>query len=224
MDDDDLRARLRSRDPAASLRALTSAEADPLLEDIMAEPTPTPSRSGPHAWSAARWVAAAAAAAVVIGSLGFALLNDDDPEGPTAAQTTDQPALTTPEPATPEPSPGQSAGVLVLAVPAGPAARCVAQPTPELLGNADVAFDGTVVEVTAKAARLTAAQFYAGDPVDEVRVETPPAALASTLGAVDFEEGQRYLVSAVDGQVTVCGFSGPYSAELEQLYRDAFAR
>ncbi len=37
-----------------------------------------------------------------------------------------------------------------------------------------------------------------------------------------FEEGGRYLVSATDGRVTVCGFSAPYSAELAALYEQAF--
>ena len=42
------------------------------------------------------------------------------------------------------------------------------------------------------------------------------------VGAVRFEQGGRYLVSASNGQVTVCGFSAPYSADLAGLYEQAF--
>ena len=39
---------------------------------------------------------------------------------------------------------------------------------------------------------------------------------------MSFEEGGRYLVSATDGRVTLCGFSAPYSTELAALYDQAF--
>ena len=44
------------------------------------------------------------------------------------------------------------------------------------------------------------------------------------LQAVSFEAGQRYLVTANGGFVTVCGFSAPYSADLAAMYAQAFGR
>ena len=41
-------------------------------------------------------------------------------------------------------------------------------------------------------------------------------------GGIAFEEGKRYLVSAVDGQVATCGLSAPYSEEMAAAYDEAF--
>ena len=42
------------------------------------------------------------------------------------------------------------------------------------------------------------------------------------MQAADFQVGQRYLVSANDGKVTVCGFTAPYCDELAAMYEQAF--
>ena len=43
------------------------------------------------------------------------------------------------------------------------------------------------------------------------------------LDGVTFEQGGDYLVAAgPDGQVGICGISGPYSAELEAFYATWF--
>ena len=41
--------------------------------------------------------------------------------------------------------------------------------------------------------------------------------------AVDFQQGQTYLVSSLDGQVSVCGLSGPKDDLLAELYQQAYA-
>jgi hypothetical protein len=46
--------------------------------------------------------------------------------------------------------------------------------------------------------------------------------MQALVGAADFKAGQRYLVSANDGFVTVCGFTAPYSDDLAALYAEAF--
>ena len=70
---------------------------------------------------------------------------------------------------------------------------------------------------------LVPTRFYAGSPTDVVKVSAPPADLRALIGATEFEKGGRYLVSATDGTVTVCGFSGPWSADLAALYDRAFS-
>ena len=55
-----------------------------------------------------------------------------------------------------------------------------------------------------------------------VTIEAPAPRLADLIGAARFEVGQSYLVSATDGQVTVCGLTAPYSTELAALYAEAF--
>ncbi len=39
-----------------------------------------------------------------------------------------------------------------------------------------------------------------------------------------FRVGERYLVTATDGTVNGCGFSGPATPELERAFEEAFAR
>ena len=46
--------------------------------------------------------------------------------------------------------------------------------------------------------------------------------MQALVQAADFQTGQRYLVSANDGFVTVCGFTAPYSDDLAALYAEAF--
>ena len=91
-----------------------------------------------------------------------------------------------------------------------------------MLARQTVAFDGTVTTLEDGGVVLTPTTWYAGEPTDLVEVQAPPAELEGLLLAVQFEEGGRYLVSATDGRVTVCGFSAPYSAELAALYEQAF--
>ena len=59
-------------------------------------------------------------------------------------------------------------------------------------------------------------------PADQVTVDAPPTDMQALMQAADFRAGQRYLVSANDGFVTVCGFTAPYSDDLAALYAEAF--
>ncbi|GAB2780569.1 hypothetical protein GCM10027020_37630 [Nocardioides salsibiostraticola] len=214
MNDDDLRARLRRIDPAADLPPLDPTGSNRLLEEIMTEQNEQPrSRT---ASSPSRLLLVAAAAAVVLIGVGgaFVLGGEDDPVVPTATDP-----VATPE-QTPSEVPG-GADVVVLSAPGETVGRC-AVPNATTLGGVDVAFDGVVREIDDTAVVLDPTLVYAGSEVEEVRVESPAAALSPLIAAVDFQVGERYLVSAVDGRVTVCGFSGPYSPDLEQLYVDAF--
>jgi hypothetical protein len=89
-------------------------------------------------------------------------------------------------------------------------------PTPDT-----IAFRGKVVDVSADSVTLDVASWYRGGGADQVVVST--AGMPSpALDGVTFEQGGDYLVTASDGQVGVCGMSGPWSAELEAIYRGWF--
>lgn len=212
MNDDELRARLRAADPAASLPPATPDEVARLLEDAMSTDLNTRPGAGPEESRESgirqrgplTWLVAAAAAVVIAGAGLFAVLQGgEDSKTPTA----------TPPSVTELSAPDAAAY----------AGRC-AMPSAQLLGQASVAFAGTVSSIADGTAELQVTDWYSPGPsTDTVEVAAPSAAFQQLVQAVDFQVGDRYLVAATDGQVMVCGLSAPYSAGLAKLYEQAFA-
>ena len=205
--DDELRDMLRAVDPVSSLSPADPAGVARLLEDAMStdlnhETRETRSRSrGPLTWLVA------AAAVVLIAGVGtFGFLNQD--EGNDAVPTAQDPTVTMPT-------------VTMLQAPADINGRCMV-PTAEVLSNQALAFEGTVQEISGDRVVLEPSTFYAGEETDLVEVQATSADMAALIGAVEFQEGESYLVSATDGRVTVCGFSGPVAPELSAMYAEAF--
>jgi hypothetical protein len=100
--------------------------------------------------------------------------------------------------------------------------RCMV-PSAEVLKGAAYAFDGTVIAIENDTATLEVDLWYAGDETDQVDVDQSGSDLSSLILAPVFEEGQRFLVAGTqDGSVIVCGFSAPYSADLADVYAEAF--
>lgn len=204
--DDELRARLRAADPASSLPPADPSRVARLLEDTMSSSDDgdlmTRSReTGTHGRNPLTWLVAAAAVLLIAGAGAFGLMKHSgtpDPGGVAADST-----------------------VTELSAPVASGARCMV-PSAEVLAQQTLAFEGTVREVTDGKVVLDPAKFYAGDVTDLVTVSASTADLQALIGAVDFREGGTYLVSATDGQVSVCGLSGPRSAELAALYQEAF--
>ena len=111
-----------------------------------------------------------------------------------------------------------------LALTADPAAagKC-AVPSADVLATFDTAFAGTVTALDDGTATLSVDEWYAGgDGADTVTVTSPSEQLQDLLLAVDFQEGRSYLVSADGDRVTLCGYSGEDSAEMQALYAEAF--
>ena len=202
---DELRDHLRAVDPAVSLPPADPTRVARLLEDVMSTELTTESReTGTHRRGPLTWLVAAAAVLIIAGIGVFGLVNhDEDPDAPPTAV--------------------DSATVTELTAPsaAAYAAKCMV-PNADILRQQTVALEGTVTQVVDGMVTLRVDRWYTGDPTDLVRVQAPPAELEKLLGAVDFERDGRYLVSATDGRVTVCGMSAPYSAELAALYAEAF--
>lgn len=212
-DDPQLRERLRAADPAASLAPADPDRVARLLEAAMSteHDTTDPATTHETTGTAGRrrspftWVAAAAAVLVVGGVAFAATTGGDDTDTPTAGSGTGE----------------STPSVVTLAAPSAAGGRCMV-PNAEVLRGQEVAFLGTVEEVDDETVVLSVDEQYAGAEADEVRVESPAEQMQLLVGAVDFRDGEQYLVSATGGQVTVCGFSGPATGELERLYSEAF--
>lgn len=198
--DDDLAARMRAADPAASLPPAGPDRVERLLEDTMSDDTTAGSRRG----RPLTWLVAAAAVVLVAGAGVFVLTE----RGGT--------------PTTPPTAAEREPTVLELTAPADAGAQRCRVPDAQALGGAQVAFDGEVSGVADGRVTLVPTRFYTGGPADEVTVAQGAASMQDLVGAVGFEEGQRYLVAATGSQVMVCGFSGPYDAQLAELYAAAF--
>lgn len=211
MTDDELQQWLQTRDPASSLPPADPTWVARLLEDTMSadlETHHTETReSGTRNRSPLTWLVAAAA--VLVAGLGVFWLVTDDPEYPNVPAAGDRPSVSSPP------------TVTELAAAPPTSAKCMV-PNAEILSQAGIAFSGTVQEVGDDVVVLAPDRFYTGEPTALVEVRSDPAMLQALIGAVDFKEGQRYLVSATDGRVTVCGFSGPYAEDLAALYTAAF--
>lgn len=115
----------------------------------------------------------------------------------------------------------QDAGTLALTADGSTAGKC-AMPSAEVLSTFDTAFAGTVTSVEDGTATLEVEQWYAGGEASTVTVEAPGGSLDDLLMAVDFQEGQTYLVSADGDRVTLCGFTAEVDPELEAMYAEAF--
>ena len=115
----------------------------------------------------------------------------------------------------------KDAAAVSLSLPAQANGRCMPV-EPATLGKAETAFDGEVLTVDGDSVTLAVREWYAGgDKAAQVRLDL--ARVPETLtGYFDFATGSRYLVAANDDTVLVCGFSGPWSKELEQIYAAAF--
>ncbi len=100
-------------------------------------------------------------------------------------------------------------------------ASCMAL-TPELVRDVPLAFAGTVTAVDGDRATLTVDEWFVGGDAATVSL-LAPSGLEALIGGIDFEEGKSYLVSAYDGVVNYCGFSGEETPELRAIYDEAFA-
>jgi hypothetical protein len=215
MTDGELRDRIVRADPAARAATdpITSPEARALLEEIMNTPVldsqPTPDEITDRRrrrWTVPALVAAAAVAAV---GLGVVLAGTGDEDG---GELADAPIVTT--------APGK---LKVLELSTGTEnvmAMCMPI-TPELIAEMPVAFKGTVDSSEGAIVTLTIDQAYRGTDAQVVTLVAPEG-LEALIGGVAFVPGQQYLITATDGVVNYCGFSGPATPELQALFDQAF--
>jgi hypothetical protein len=201
--DDDLRARLSRIDPAPAgipVDPVTSLRARELVERSM-QTLDTPSsddlaarRRRPVLLAAAVAAVAAIAAAVllVLGPFG------GDGPGSGSAPTT-----------------------MALSAPAGDAAGSCVMFSVDVLREMPVALAGTVTAVDAGSVTIDVDRWYRGGDADRVTI-TVPENNNVALDGVDLRSGERYLLTATEGTVNGCGYSGPADPQLESAFAAAF--
>jgi hypothetical protein len=118
------------------------------------------------------------------------------------------------------PQESEAPTTLALTAPPGDTMSSCIQFDVEFLAEMPVAFSGKATQVTGDTVTLDVDRWYRGGTADVVTVNDIPETVA--LDGVDFETGGTYLVTATDGMVNTCGFSGPATPELEAAFEQAF--
>jgi hypothetical protein len=197
---DELRNRLSRLDPVPPevvMDPVTSQSSQHLLEEIMSQETtdlqPEPVSKGKKGLYAA--IAAAALVIVAIGAVGIFTGDGEDPvaSGPPVEL---------------------SAGV------DDPMAMCIMYSVEEL-AKAPMAFEGTVTSVEGETITLDVDHWFKGGDAEQV-VITAPAGMEALIAGIPFEVGTQYLITAYDGTVNYCGFSGESTPEFRADFEEAF--
>jgi hypothetical protein len=205
MNDDDLRARLARVDPTRGSADTEGPTAQEIRERVMQtidQDVITTDPARPARWRRPALVAAAAASVAGL-ALGAAVLAGGDG----TAKKTDRTPTTLALKAAPGGDGTTSQSCVMFDV--------------NFLKEMPVAFAGTVTAVGAGSVTLDVDRWYKGGDADVVTVSNPDNASVA-LDGVEFTDGGHYLVTATDGTVNGCGFSGPASTELERAYAEAF--
>lgn len=93
-----------------------------------------------------------------------------------------------------------------------------------VLADMPVAFAGTATEITATTVTVRVDRWFtsATSQTDVVDITLPAGTTSAALDGVDFVVGDRYLLTATEGTINGCGFSGPATPELEAAFTSAF--
>lgn len=177
---------------------MTTIQSPPSSEDHNAEPSKTaaPKRTVRRSWTL--WAALAVIAAIVVAIV--VVLNDGDSSTPAAS----------------------SVAPLELDAGAGDAMASCMPLDPAILAPMAPAFAATVTAVDGEAVTLQVDRWYAGDTGADTVLLHAPAGMEALIGGIAFEAGQQYLITATDGVVNYCGFSGPATPELQAAFDTAF--
>jgi len=204
--DNELRARLSRIDPmrpGGTADPLASPRASEIQERVMQTIDHEAENASTDA-AVARWrrprVLAAAAVAVLVLGAGVVVATSGDEPGPGADSPT----------------------TLALSVPPGDVQSSCVMFDVNTLREMPVAFAGTVTDIGDDEVTLDVNRWYKGGDADLVTVGLDSGQTSAALDGVDFAAGESYLLTATDGTVNGCGFSGPASPELEAAFADAF--
>jgi hypothetical protein len=161
--------------------------------------------------------------ATIVGLLaGFTLFvffgGDPEPSGGDAAEE----SLTGPGGPSVEPGNAPAPTVTELSLGDDAAMKCMV-PNVKILKQQSLAFEGTVNAMNGRQVTLDVKTWFRGEPTEQVVVRAASPQLRLALSGVEFKEGPTYLVSANDGQVTMCGFSAEANPELAALFAEAYA-
>ncbi|WP_229072778.1 hypothetical protein [Actinoplanes sp. DH11] len=215
MSDDDLRARLRHADPAASVAPPSPDEIARLVETTVTN-VPVVRRRRHYALAAAALVLVAAGA-------GWALTRPATNQ-PTANQTTaNQTAANRTAASEPATDGRDEPRTVRINAAAGIRAKCVEPSAERLAAAADLAFEGTVTRVENAVVTIDVSRVFHGAEADVVQVAQAGETSEQLTGSGRFEQGGRYLVASSEGTVMICGYSGEAGTPgLRDLYGRAF--
>jgi hypothetical protein len=199
--DADLLAGLARRDPARGYPVQPAD--DPAARDLVAGIMATPVEDAPRAAPARRRPALAVAAAVLVvgAAVGVGI-------GATGGSR-----------------PGTGGRTLAILAPVPDiASSCAVPDAASLAARGPIAFEGTATTVTPDRVTLEVRRWFTDRPDGVTRVElaTPDPGTALAVDGVTFTAGRSYLVSAADGAVLGCGFTGEAGPELLALFTEAF--
>lgn len=119
-----------------------------------------------------------------------------------------------------EPEPLAAPPLQLTASPSDVFASCLPV-SAEYLADAPVAFEGTVTNVEGDTVTLAVEHWFTDGTAPEAII-TAPGGLEALIAGFDLELGGRYLISAYDGMINYCGFSGPSTPELRSVFETAF--
>ncbi len=213
MSDDELRTRLARLDPAppgSPVDPVTSPRAQELVERVMQTPeTQMPAAADQQDELAARrrrpWLLPVAAA-VLAALVGTVIVFSGGGGGGA--------------PAGGDPG-GEDPTTLALSLPASGVSNSCVMFDVEILSGMPVALAGTVTAVRPRRITIDVDRWFRGGDADLVMIGIQDGSSVA-LDGVDFREGERYLVTATNGVINGCGFSGPATPELEQAFEEAF--
>jgi len=193
---DQLRERLARLDPMHP-GVDTQPPSRDLLEEIMSTPVIEQPETGPEQKSN-RWLVAVAAAVALVLAVGGGFLLTGGGTDPVAAGPP-------------------------LELTAGgedPMAMCIVFSVEEL-AKAPLAFEGTVTTVEGETITLDVDEWFKGGDAGQVLLHAP-ADMEALIAGIPFQVGSQYLITAYDGNVNYCGFSGPSTPELRASFEQAF--
>ena len=192
-------ARLDPMRPVVPTESMTTESSQRLLEDIMSTPVTEQPASQPES-KPNRWLVGVAAAAALVVAVGGAVAITGGTSGDPVA------------------------GGPPLVLNAGgenSTAMCIVFSVEEL-ARAPLAFEGTVTAVEGDSVTLTVDEWLRGGDAGQV-VLNAPQGMEALIAGFPFEVGSRYLITAHDGNVNYCGFSGQSTPELRAAFEQAFA-
>lgn len=206
---DELRNRIRRLDPMSpDVETRSVSESREMMEAVMSTPTntestdrrpertrPTLNPSGGTAGGGiaiARPIAWVAAAMAIVVVTAFALLNS-----------------------------GGTAPLVLSAGDSDPAMMSCLPFSVDVLDDMEVAFEGTVTNVDGDQLTLDVVTWYRGGDSEQVQI-TAPLGMEALIGGIPFEVGGDYLVSASNGVVSYCGYTGVATPEFRAAFERAF--
>ena len=189
-----LMRRMQAADPARTVTSGNSWMPD-LMEAAMSS-TPVEPKSHPRRWAPA---IAAAASVAVLGGVAYAVLGGSDPAG----------------------SPGSVVTTLAMPASGGTSMNSCLPFDAQYLHDMPLALSGSATKVGDDGVTLDVDRWYKGGNADVVRLANYDANTVS-LDGFSFEPGNRYLITATEGTVNLCGFSGPWTQDLADAFDTAF--